>query len=178
MADDELMSDDEMDIDANPNLEEEYTLLHHVILPRVLPQNTSENLRQMEVEIIEYMQEIARKWTEADLVPQKTVELLKTLKRFHDEYKAQDISMAINKLGPNDNFAMFIHSQHCAIMIHVPPTERPNNVQNVIVATFPGNLDSSDIYRHESDIEVIFLIRKILIKRITICMQLKRAISS
>ncbi|XP_055301272.1 uncharacterized protein LOC129567922 [Sitodiplosis mosellana] len=141
-------SDD--DLDSDPNLEED-SLIHHVVLPRVLPNKTSENLHETELELIDQFVKIAKDFKE--WIPPKTLELLLALQSYHHGCKPLTVWMDINKLGPGDNFAMFIRRQHCAIMIHVPPDEIPNDVQNVIVAAFPGRLHSSEIYHRESDIE-------------------------
>lgn len=52
---------------------------------------------------------------------------------------------------------MFVRRQNCAIMIHMKSVEanEANEFGNVIVATFPGNLHPSEVYKYDSDIEVI-----------------------
>lgn len=155
---DESTTDDEMD--PNPNLYEENELLHHVVLPRVLPQEKSENLHSTELEIVKQIVNISEtlKELEKEWLPPKTIELLVTLARIHMECTPQTISTNINKLGPGENCAIFVRSQQCVITIHVPLNEKGNDVQNVIVATFPGSLSSSEIYSHDSGIEVIFFL--------------------
>ena len=131
--------------------EEDDMLLNHVLLPRVLTQNTPDELHNTESHIIYQMIGIADNWS-TKWLPRKTVELLRMLKEFHIGCTPDTISENINNLRPGDTFAMFIRAQHCAILIHVPDDEI--NADDVIVAVFPGSLDPSKIYSRDSGIEV------------------------
>lgn len=149
----------DIDFDSNPKLEDEDLLMHHVVLPRVLPQETSEKLPLVELEIMNQMIKITQLWTHR--LPEKTIKLLASLTRFRIECTPETVLAAINELSPGDSFAMCVRSQNFGILIQVPPqNEEPlneveNDIQNVIVAIFPGNLDSSQIYKYNSGIEVI-----------------------
>lgn len=145
--------DVDMNTDMRSSLEEQDSLMHHIILPRVLPQSKSPYLYETEFVLLKQMVEsveILKEW-----IPLETVKLFRCLKTIHPKGTPQTVSTAINNLGPGDTFAMIVRFQHCGIMIHVPLTEKAGNIQNVIVATFP-NLHPNEIYAHESDIEVIF----------------------
>lgn len=128
--------------------------MYHVALPRVLPQECSEKLQETESALMNVFVKIAKIWTQ--WMPPKTLELLLNMRKYHNGVTPLNVWMDIKKLSPGENFAMFIRQQHCAIMIHVPPNETEYDIKNVVVAAFPGRVNSSEIYRHDSDIEVIF----------------------
>lgn len=135
--------------------EKEDNALTHIVLPRVLPLKPSDNLQTMEKDLISQMTKVIIDLNE--WIPPKTVELFKNSERIYANCTPEVVSNAINRLGPGDTIAIFVRFQRCAMMIHVPQNEATNDVQNVIVATFPGSLHSSEIYDHTSDIEVIFI---------------------
>lgn len=153
---DDLLSDDD-----TIEVEEKDTLLYHVVLPRVLPQKPSEKLREVELEMVQQMINAANECNDRHdiFIPAKTIALLRNVKTFHVKCKSADLLPKIQQLRPGDSFAVFIRSQQCLFMIHVPHDE-PNIVQNVIVAAFPGvgSMDPNEIYLHNSDIEVIFFL--------------------
>lgn len=130
----------------------EDVLLHHVILPRVLPQKKTPRLYETEFNLMKIM--VTNVKNLAQYIPSKTVELFERLHRVHMMCTKENISEEIKALQPGDTFAMFVRLQHTGLMIHVPSTENVNNVQNVIVSTIP-NLHPVEIYSHESDFEVI-----------------------
>lgn len=108
------------------------------------------------------MRKITELW--GHRIPGKTVKLLDMLANFQNNCTPQTVSTAINELIPGDTFAICVRSQNFGLMIHVPQTEELNDgIQNVIVAEFPGNLNSKKIYNHSSGIEVrlYFLIKSL-----------------
>lgn len=123
-------------------------MLNHVFWPRVLPQKRAPNIYTIEMDMLRNMMKSLENLVE--WIPEKTLELFQGLQRFHTECTPQNVSNAINSLKPGDTFAMFISRQRCAIMIHVPP----NEAENVIVASIPGSLYPSEVYSHDSDVEV------------------------
>lgn len=141
-----------MDIEweSDDELEKDDTLMHHIVLPRVLPKKISNYCIESGLmhEMVKNVKSLA------EFIPAKTIDLFLKLQTFYDKCTPEDISMTINKLGPGETFPIFMREQGYGITIHVPPNERVNNVKHVIVATFPGNLDPSEIYRHDGDIEV------------------------
>ena len=126
-------------------------LLHHVILPRVLPQQKSPRLYKTEMDLLMKMVQNVENLKE--FLPAKTVEFFQRLHRVHAICTKENISREISALQPGDTFAMFVRLQHTALMIHVPLNEQINNVQNVIVSTL-SNLHPDEIYKHDSDFEV------------------------
>lgn len=87
-------------------------------------------------------------------IPDQTVKLFQSLRTIHDESipSAGTIRTEINALRPGYSFAMFVRRQNCMFIIHAPTK---NGVPNdVIVATFPGNLHPNEVYQSDSDIEV------------------------
>lgn len=130
---------------------DEDVLLHHVILPRVLPQEKSPHLYDVEfnlmIKMVQNVEDLA------EFIPPKTVELFQRLHRVHTMCTKETISREINALQPGDTFAMFVRLQYSGFMIHVPLNENVNDVQNVIVSTIP-NLHPDEIYNHETDYEV------------------------
>lgn len=144
---------DLLDFESDDELIEEKedgTLMHHIVLPRVLPKKMPDS--STEKDLMDKMVNNVKSL--AEYIPAKTVGMLLMLQAVHDNLTMENISKRINDLAPGETFAMFIRSQGCAIAIYVPPDERDNDVKNVIVATFPGSLDPSEIYAHDSDIEV------------------------
>lgn len=130
---------------ADDFVSEEFALTH-VLLPRKLPENKPSYSQQLGL-----MKEmVSSVYRIGNCLPQKTIEMLKNFRDIQEECTEAGIARGINKLCPGDTFTMFVRRQNCAIMIYMPP----NQNENVIVATFPGNLPMSDIYRNESDIEV------------------------
>lgn len=125
--------------------------LRHILLPRYLPPGNYDSL-DIESGLMNQMMDTVQNL--AEFLPPKTVELLKKLQNVHINCTPQTISDDINALRPGDSFAMFVRHQDCAIMLRVPPTENWNDVQNVIVATFPGSLYPGEIYLPDGDIEV------------------------
>lgn len=135
--------------------EKENASMFHIILPRVLPKTKQDDPIKIGIELMDSMVDSVQSFSES--IPRETCQLISNLQRIHQNCTPQYISDLIKRLGPGDTFGMFVQAQHCAIMIHVPRDEPKNNIQNAIVATFPGNVQTSDVYDHESDIEVICL---------------------
>lgn len=148
------MDDDDDDVPMELSIaHNEDELLEHIILPRILPQEKSSMLYKTELELMKKMVENVENM--ADIIPLKTVELFQRMQRVHMICEKGNVSQEINALRPGDTFAMFVRLQHTAIMIHVPSNEKINDVQNVIVSTIP-TLHPGEIYKHDSDFEVIF----------------------
>lgn len=134
-------------------------LLPHIILPRCPPQNLSPYLHTTELQLVHKLIETV---TELSVnIPEHTVKLFKSLRKIHDgpSPDTDTISSEINALRPGDSFAIFVRRQRWMFMIHVPRNGNENAANRtpheVIIATFPGNVRPSEIYKHESDIEVI-----------------------
>lgn len=134
-------------------------MLHHIVLPRVLPQEKSSDLQATELHLMRYMVENVENMDE--WIPRQTVNLFRKLKKVQTDCTPQKVSAAIRGLEPGDTFAMFVQNQQCAIMIHVPPNENIVNIKRVIVASIPGSLPPSEVYGHTSDIEVSTLFRQL-----------------
>lgn len=148
------MDDDDDDVQMELAIEHnEDELLEHIILPRILPQEKSSKLYETELDLMKKM--VANVENMANVIPPKTVELFQRLHRVHMICSKENVSHEINALRPGDTFAMFVHLQHTAIMIHVPSNESVDDVKNVIVSTIP-TLHPGEIYKHDSDFEVIF----------------------
>lgn len=153
---------DDADVTAQQRQE---MLLTHVILPRFLPQHISTHLDKTDLQLLHEM--VQTVLDSSSLVPIQTVKLFQILRKIHNriEVNTNTISTEINALRPGDSFAMFVRRQRWMFMIHVPPCDDGNAAnsqpQEVIVASFPGNVRPSEIYKHDSDIAVIFSIWKI-----------------
>lgn len=144
--------DDDVDMKLSYEHDED-VLLHHVILPRVLPQEKSPRLYETEMDLMVKMVENVKNLVK--FLPPKTFELFQCLHRVHMMHTKENISNEIKTLKPGDTFAMFVRMQCTGLMIHVPLTENVDDVQNVVVSTIP-NLHPDEIYNHDSDFEVIF----------------------
>lgn len=135
-------------------------LLHHVILPRFLPQGKSSHFHQTEIQLMHEMVQSVCNLREE--IPMETVKLSLNFWKIHHESMPNQstISTEIKALQPGNSFAMFVRRQNCMFVIHAPSSqgekaEQANAVpQEVIVATFPGNLHPDEVYKHDSDIEV------------------------
>lgn len=92
----------------------------------------------------------------SEYLPEKTVEMMDRLKRVTREYTRTVVCEIINELEPGDAFSMFIRRQNCTMMFYIPPTEENtiDEPQNIIAATFCGSLHPTEVFKHESDIEV------------------------
>lgn len=141
-------------IEYTDSPESQDILLDHVLFSRVLPQEKPRQIyeQMLMIKMVENVENHS-KW-----MPTKTVEMLQRLKKVHLECTPSVISEEINIMEPGDTFAMYVRRQNCAIMIHMPANELVSNeeIRNVIVATFPGNLHPREIYKHDSDLEVRF----------------------
>lgn len=136
-------------------------LLHYVVLPRVLPQEKHTELYTTESDMLKMM---IKTLDPIRLIPMPTKQLFVRLQRLHTTSTTKNISEAIKILQPGGTLAMFVRNQNCAIMIHMPKDQRNQNKNSrkVIVASIPGSLHSSEIYNHDSDIEVgIFAVMNI-----------------
>lgn len=142
-----------MDFDVSYKRKEDVQL-HHVLLPRVLPKERGD-LYQVEHDLMTLMVRTMENLSES--LPSKTMKLFQTLEKVHTERTPIIVSNEINALGPGDTFAMFVRFQHSMIMIHVPSNKNSDNIDNAVVATFPGSLHPNEVYNHNSDMEVHFL---------------------
>lgn len=156
----DLDMDSDMDVDADTEVEKEAPdkktlLMNHILLPRSLPREKYDS-HETDLDLMNKMIDNVQKLTY--YLPSKTVHLLEKLQEIYLNCTPQAVTQAINALGPDDTFVMFLKIENCAIMFHVPSNESVNNVQNVIIATIPGSLDASEIYENiNNDIEVISL---------------------
>lgn len=87
------------------------------------------------------------------VIPAKTMDLFMQFERIHlntpvDNLKAE-LAKEIRSLQAGKTFAMFVRRQNCTLLIH-------KKAHGVILATFRGDMKSSDVYSYESDIEVSF----------------------
>lgn len=133
---------------VDEKLSEYDVILHHVLLPRVLPQEKSPKLYEVELNLMTQMVKNVVNLVKCG-IPSKTVELFRSLHEVHMKCNKENISKAINSLQPGDTFAMFVRLQHTGIMIY------KKDSQNIIVSTIPS-LHPEKIYKHDSDYEVIF----------------------
>lgn len=127
--------------------------LNHVVLPRFLPQIKSEHLHGEELALISCMvHNVVQNVELANNVPPNTVKMLRGFDEMHRTLTPDVVSGQISELKPGEIFAMFVRSQNCAVMIHMPL----NQSDRVIVATFPGYLDPKHVSDEDSDIQVYF----------------------
>lgn len=127
-------------------------LLHHVVLPRVLPQNYPKDYEDQELNLLSRLVRTVE--NSSQILPIETVELFQRLKRVHMKRTPENISNEINSLKPGDTFAMFIRRQNTAFLIQVPK-EPADGIKNVTIATFPGNLHPAKMHESFHDLQVI-----------------------
>lgn len=146
---------------SNLNLEQEDEkdlenhLLNHVFLPRFLPQTKHNESYEHELVLIQRMVELID--VQDEWIPTATIEMLRNLKNIQEECLPEHIFEQINALTPGKTFAMFVMSQNCMFVIHMPSNDarkEPNETTTVIVATFPGNFDPKIINTTIGDYEV------------------------
>lgn len=149
----------ESDPGKNPTPQQKHDmLLQHVILPRFLPQKKSSHLHSTELQLMIEM--VLNVVNLSGKIPKQTVELFKSFWKIHKELipNPSTVSAQINALQPGHTFAMFVRRQNCMFVVHAPPTADVKSAntapQEVIVATFPGNLHPDEVYNVDSDIEV------------------------
>lgn len=126
-------------------------LLIHAVLPRLLPEckpTYSQQLKLMN-KMVENIESVAQ------YIPRQTLQLFQKMRKIHSDGTSigcTNIRTEIANLLPGDTFAMFVRYQNCTLMVHLLNN---SDEYNAVVATFPGDLLLSEIYQHESDIEVI-----------------------
>lgn len=148
------MSSDELNSEETPKDMNSIELqLQHLLLPRFLPRmdyssyNIGSGIMNQMMGTVQNL---------AEHLPPKSVELLEKL-QLHYSYNLtpQTILQKINGLRPGDSLAIFVEHQDCAIMFRIPPNEISNNVENVIVASFPGSLNPNELYEQYDGVKVI-----------------------
>lgn len=146
------MSSDELDSEDTPKDMNFIELqLRHILLPRYLPRMDYSSYN-IGLEIMNQMLKTVQSL--ADDLPPKSVEILEKLQNIHNNFTPQTILQNINALRPGDSLAIFMEHQDCAIMFRIPPTENSNNIENVIVASFPGSLNPNELYEHYEGVKV------------------------
>lgn len=139
------------DIEMAECVDENEFILNHVILPRFLPQKKQNYGDQLKIvnQMLENVNETP------SYLPTNTVHLFQQFKKVHIEATEDTLkgtlSEVIKSLRPNETFAMFVRHQNCTLIIHKKP-------DGLILATFHGDTKSIEVYRHDSDIEVILFI--------------------
>lgn len=141
---------DDSDGDSDVEMDINEFMLTHAVLPRYLPEQKPQFSQQRAL-MTEMMKTITNleEW-----MPSKTVQFFKRFKELHGNgtsISSSLIQQQIRSLSADDTFAMFVRRQNCTLIIH----KLADGLNDVVVATFPGDLLSSEIYKHDSDIEVI-----------------------
>lgn len=134
-----------------PNYE---SLLYHIVLPRVLPQERFKDYDQQNLELLWIL---AEEIESSEWIPPATKNFFNSFKKTHTTRTTETITQEINALKPGESFAMFIDCQNCALMIHMPlkgNNEHVDETTSVVVSTFPGNLHPKEIYVQSSDLQV------------------------
>lgn len=131
-------------------------LLNHILLPRFLPQQLSENLCYQELELLSRFVnevELLNEW-----IPSATIDVLRKFLNVQRNVSADTIYYAINNLKPGQTFSILIRGQNCMLMIYMPDCNKvPVESTPVIVATFASGSppDGSSINNNIGDLEVI-----------------------
>lgn len=127
-------------------------LLNHIILPRYIPQLRSPAFVMEEWELLKQIAETVEEF--AKYIPENTLKMIRSLAKVHLNLTPNVIRDEINKLQPGETFAMFVGLQNSAIIIHML-ADVSSDLNNIIVATFPGNLHPMEVYNNQSDLEVM-----------------------
>lgn len=135
-------------MDEDVERDENEFILNHVILPRYLPPEKPGYVKQLKL-----MNSIIQTVLDTPTMPGKTIDLFKQIRRLHVDTTGENFSTVlkneIQSLLPGETFAMFVRRQNCTLLIH-------QQRDSAILATFRGDMRSSDVYSHDSDIEVNF----------------------
>lgn len=149
---DDEVTEIDINLESDNEINLEIDLINHVVLPRYLPQVTQSyehelQLLQRMVELIEVQDE----W-----IPKETIEVLRNMMDIQVNCLPVTISEQINALTPGKTFAMYVKNQNCMFVIYMPANEieKPNEATTVIVATFPSDVDPKFINRTIDDFEV------------------------
>lgn len=137
-------------------------LLHHVVLPRTLPDKYPANQEQLDLQLltqfVENVENCNTKW-----IPAATVRLFQSLRRTHETRSPEQITEEINRLLPGEAFAMFIRQQNTGLLMYMPQEQNNENEtkKDINIVTFPGNLNLENMYKYPSDFMVImnFLVK-------------------
>lgn len=130
------------------------SLLNHVILPRALPNELSENAIHEEKILISRMTDAIVSC--AGWIPGRVVQNFQRFRRTHSDLTAKTVSRQIDTLEPGDTFAVLVKRQQCVFMVHMPLSERrhTNGTRLVQIGTFPSAAFPKDIYKCSSDLQV------------------------
>lgn len=133
-------------MDEDMEVDEREFYLNHVILPRYLPAEKQGFVKQLKL-----MNEMVQTIIETPCMPRETIHLFEQFKRLHNDTKIenlnQELKSQIRSLRSGKTFAMFVRRQNCTLLV-----QKQQN--SVILATFRGDMKSTDVYSHDSDIEV------------------------
>lgn len=131
-------------------------LLNHILLPRHIPNNATDDFGDQEHAFLELMWEAVHhsaKW-----LPPNAVAMFTSFFNVQHMSMAADIHRAINSLRPGRTFAMYVQCQNVVFMCHMPAQPKTNGEPDeetpVIVATFPGRVSAREIYSQPMDLEV------------------------
>lgn len=148
-----------MSLDHDNELQKRFeSLLHHIVLPRVLPNGKSPDYEKIELMLLARMADAVDKCSE--WIPSATVRFFERLKRIHNQIPGKpiptEVCSEINAIHPGEMFGMFVRRQNTAFMIEMPNNQNNANkeMNTVIVTTFPGNLHPKEIYSYSRDLTV------------------------
>lgn len=120
--------------------------LNHIVLPRYLPQKNQDYTDQLQL-----VSRMLKNVLATKTLPTNTIRLFNQLKRIYvdtkDEMLKDALSKEIKSLRSNDTFAMFVRQQNCTLIVH-------KKAKSVILATFHSDVKPSEVYDHDSDLEV------------------------
>lgn len=137
-------------------------LLHHVVLPRTLPDEYPVNQEELELRLLKQFVENLEncsKW-----IPSATVRLFQSLRQTHETRTPDNITEEINQLQRGDAFAMFVRQQNTGLLIYMPQEQsNDNGIEDLNIVTFPGNLNLGNVYNHPSDFMVIMNFFKVYV---------------
>lgn len=136
-------------MDEDVEIDEHEFHLNHVILPRFLEPQKPGYGNQLKL-----MNKMLQCVFDTPIIPPPTMDLFKQFHRLHVDTTTDNFNNVLKEqiktLLTDETFAMFVRRQNCTLMIH-------KQRDSTIVATFRGDMKSSEVYYHESDIEVNFL---------------------
>lgn len=123
-------------------------MFEHVFLPRRL-QARQGDLHQMELELLAKFNEFTK------LTHFKVGYMFENMKQLHcgNAINPKVLSQQLGNLKPGEMLGIYVRAQNCGFFIHMPETERANEVT---LATFSASLPNEIIYGNSinGDIQV------------------------
>lgn len=132
-------------------------LITHIVLPHhIACDDTNHDIRQQNATLSAGMGEAVEQ--SAEWLPADTVAMFTAFSKCQRTCTAEVIQNEIVSLKPGNVVAFYVRCQNTVLMVHMPGhvaiDGEPNADTPVIVATFPAQVNATQIYGNALDLEV------------------------